>query len=66
MTKLTKLQAEIITGYTGILCMSWSEFHGAAEAKLGRPVFTHEFGAPDTWAELKKAYRAQFLELCPE
>lgn len=64
MTKLTKLQAEIITGYPGVLCMPWADFAMAAEAKLGKPIHTFEFGDKCVWAQLKDAYRAEFLELC--
>jgi hypothetical protein len=29
------------------LCMPFSDFHGAMEKLLGRPVWTHEFGGRD-------------------
>jgi len=29
------------------LCMPFSVFHGAVERALGRPVFKHEFAAPE-------------------
>lgn len=28
-----------------LLCMPFSELHGAVERTLGRPVYTHEFGS---------------------
>lgn len=31
--------------FTKRLCMPFSEFQGAVEQALGRPVWTHEFGA---------------------
>lgn len=34
------------------LCMPFSVFHGAMEATLGRPIFTHEFAYED----LKKEF----------
>ncbi len=41
--RLSKEQAIILTGYTGIMCLDdYAEFHKAVEAKAGRPVYTHE------------------------
>lgn len=63
MQKLTKEQAIVITGFTGIMCTpSFSIFHEDAEKRLGRPVFTHEFAALD----LKDYYREDFLALVPD
>lgn len=31
--------------YEDLLCMDFSDFHGAVEKVLGRPVWTHEFGS---------------------
>lgn len=66
MTRFTKYQAEVVTGFTGILCMPFSDWHEAVEAKLGRPVHTMEMASKSYVAEVKEAYRAEFLELCAE
>ena len=42
--KLTKEQAVIISGFTGILCGEFSDFHADVEKRLGRGVQTFEFG----------------------
>ena len=59
--KLTPEQGIIITGFTGIMCCPFSDFHKDVEARLGRPVFTHELGFPETWEEVKAAYREDFM-----
>jgi hypothetical protein len=52
----------VVTGFTGIMaCKSFGDFHADVEAKLNRPVFTHEF--PQIKDEIKEAYRTEFLEL---
>jgi hypothetical protein len=43
MTKLTKEQAIVITGYTGITACNFGDFHGDVERRLGHPIFTHQF-----------------------
>lgn len=44
MTKFTKDQATVITGFIGVLAVSWADFHEDVEKRLGHPVFTHQFG----------------------
>ena len=62
MQQLTKEQAIILTGFTGILMVqNTSDFHEDVERRLGRPVFTHEFA--DRHGEIKEAYRADFEKL---
>lgn len=62
MQQLTKEQAIILTGFTGILMVqNTSDFHEDVERRLGRPVFTHEFADPH--GEIKEAYRADFEKL---
>lgn len=63
MTKLTKEQATVIGAFTGVCCGPFSDVHGYAEKKLGRPIMTHEFAAKDLWAELKEACRDDFVAL---
>ena len=45
MNKLTKEQAVIISGYTGIACCNFGHIHEDVEKRLGRPVYTHEFAS---------------------
>lgn len=61
--KLTKEQAVIITGFTGILCGSFSDFHADVEKRLGRGVWTFEMGMKPFMAEIKKLYEADFIEI---
>ena len=64
MQKLTKEQAIVITGFTGIMaCKSFSDFHGDVEKRLGRPVFTHQFANEELTEEIKEAYRADFIDM---
>ena len=64
MTPLTKEQAVIIMAFTGIACCPFSEFHEYAEQKLGRPIFTHEFGRKEVMEQLKMVCRDDFLAIC--
>jgi hypothetical protein len=61
---LTKEQAIIITGYTGIGACDFSDFHEDVEKRMNRPVWTHEFGSSEMWEQLKILYREDFLKLC--
>jgi hypothetical protein len=63
MQKLTKEQAIVITGFTGFMACSFSNFHEDVEKRFGRPVFTHEFGDKDFAEKLKEKYRADFLSM---
>lgn len=65
MTKqLTKEQAIILTGYTGISCTKFSDFHEDVEKRLGYPVLTHQFGDEDFVEKIKGLYRDDFIALC--
>lgn len=59
--KLTKEQAVVISGFTGILCGEFSDFHTDVEKRLGRGVQTFEFGSKEFAAEVKKLYEADFI-----
>ena len=59
--KLTKDQAVVISGFTGILCGEFSDFHTDVEKRLGRGVQTFEFGSKEFAAEVKKLYEADFI-----
>lgn len=63
MTKLTEEQAIIIMGYTGVATCNFEDFHNDVEARLDRPVWTHQF--PELMDEIKKEYKEDFLALLP-
>ncbi len=63
--KLTLEQAIILTGYTRILCCPISKFHEDAEKRLGRPIWTHEFGQKELWDVLKGHYKDDFMFIIP-
>ena len=63
MTKLTKEQAIIITGYTGITACNFGDFHGDVEKRLGHPVWTHQFGDKEFMEKIQELYRADFMEM---
>lgn len=64
--KLTREQAAIISAYTGFLAGPFRDMHALAEAKLGRPVWTHEFATKTLNEELRAAVKADFLALAPD
>jgi hypothetical protein len=46
------------------LCMDFSAFHEGATALLGRPIYTHEFAAPDDlWAEYLSGEPISFADV---
>tara|TARA_Y100001973_G_scaffold8212_1_gene11286 strand:+ start:72 stop:284 length:213 start_codon:yes stop_codon:yes gene_type:complete len=63
MQKLTPEQAAVIGAFTGILAGPFSDLHAYAEKKLGRPIWTHEFGSEGVASELKEAAREDFLAM---
>ena len=62
--KLTKEQAIILTGFTGVMCCPFAYFQADVERRMGRPVFTHELADATTAAAIKELYREDFLALC--
>lgn len=62
---LTKDQAVIVSAYTGYLACEFSDLHAAIEAKLGRPVLTHEMADRSCREEIRAAFRSDFLALVP-
>jgi len=61
---LSKYQAIVITGYTGIVMCDFSVFHADVESRFGRSVWTHEFGNEDFTEEVKDMYKDEFMYLC--
>jgi len=65
MQRLTKEQAIVITGFTGIAACPFSDFHSEVEKRLGRPVFTHQFGDKEFFEnQIKPLFRDDFLNMC--
>lgn len=63
MQKLTKEQAIVITGYTGLLAGDvFGDFHADVEKRLGHPVWTHEM--PEFNERIKDLYEEDFLSMC--
>ena len=63
MTKLTLEQAIVVTGYTGKLACAFADFHRDVEIRLGRPVYTHEFGSREFADQLAELYKPDFLSM---
>lgn len=63
MNKLTKEQAIVITGYTGITACQFGDFHGDVERRLGHPVWTHQFGDKEFMKKIQELYREDFLSM---
>ena len=66
MQSITKEQGIILTGFTGILCGDFSDFHQDAERRVGRPIFSHEFADKELWDILKEYYYDDFLSIMPQ
>ena len=61
---LTVDQAVTVSAYTGFLACKFSDMQAAVEKKLGRPVWTHEFGSEDMQEKLREAFKDDFLKIC--
>lgn len=64
--KLTKEQAIIVSGYTGFLICQFSDLQNDVEKRMGRPVWTHEFGDESFTEQVEDLYREDFIALAPE
>lgn len=58
---MTKIEAAIVSAYTGILIGEFEDFHDYAEEIMRRSVFTHEF--PYIADELKKKSKKDFMNI---
>jgi hypothetical protein len=63
MKKLTKDQAIVITGFTGITACQFGDFHGDVEKRLGHYVFTHQFANKEFMEKVQELYREDFLSM---
>ncbi len=64
--RLSKEQAAIIGAYTGVISGPFADIQEYAEKKLGRPLWTHQFGNEETAKELEKASEEDFMSICYE
>lgn len=62
--QLTKEQAIILTGYTGVTCCNFGDLQLDVEKRLGHPVWTHQFAVPEFAEKVKDLYRDDFFALC--
>lgn len=63
MKKLTKEQALVLTGFTGVTCCNFGDFHGDVEKRMGQPVWTHQFGDKEFMEKVKDLYRDDFFSM---
>ena len=61
---MTSEERMIITCYTGVSMVPFSQFHERVELLMERPVFTHEMGEKGFWERLKELVKEDFLALC--
>jgi hypothetical protein len=65
MQKLTKEQAIVISGYTGIMACKFGDFQEDVQKRMGRPVWTHEFGSEAGMNEtIRGLYKVDFITMC--
>ena len=63
---MTNKEKLIVSAYTGILMVEWSEFHQFIEKLLGRPILTHEFDDETVIEEILGKVKDDFMKLCEE
>lgn len=61
---LTKEQAVIVSGFTGYAACAFGHVQQDVEKRLGRPVFTHEFGNSAFAEQIREVYRDDFIAIC--
>lgn len=66
MTPLTRAQAIVVSGYTGILACPFGWFHADIETRLGRSILSHQLADAVFARGIADLYRADFLALRPE
>lgn len=64
MKALTKEQAIVISGFTGITCCNFGLLHEDIEKRLGHPVWSHQFANEDFEKKVKELYTKDFIKLC--
>lgn len=60
MKKLTKEQAFVVTCWSTVLFIDYSEFWKMAEECLGEPIINIEFGNEEIWKKLREKTKKDF------
>ena len=63
---MTKDEKLIVTAYTGVLMVDFSDLHKFVEDRLGRSVLTHELADDAVVEEIRIAVKEDFLKLCED
>lgn len=63
---MTKQEKLIVSAYTGVLMVKYSDLHEFIEERLGRNVWTHELADKSIAEKLKDAVKEDFMKLCEE
>jgi hypothetical protein len=61
---MTKQEAIIVMGFTGVTTVSFGDFHEDVEKRMGQSVFTHQFGNDEFSEKVKDLYRDDFVSMC--
>ena len=61
---MTKQERIIISAYTGYLMCDFQDVHSYIEAKLGRPIWSHELGYETVQKAVRETCKDDFLALC--
>jgi len=57
---LTLEQAIVLTGFTGVVMCPFQDLQADVEKRMGRPVFTHQFGSQEIAEQIKQLYKPDF------
>jgi hypothetical protein len=60
---LTKEQGIIVSAYTGYLACSFAAMQEEVEKRMGRPVWTHEFGSAEFVKQVKALFKDDFVAI---
>jgi hypothetical protein len=61
---MTKQEAIIVAGFTGVSTVDFGDFHEDVERRFGHAVLTHQFGNEEFTEKVKELYRDDFISMC--
>ena len=61
---MTKREAIVISAYTGVLLVDFSDLHEYIEEIMERPVFTHELANPAVSDYITELAKPEFIQIC--
>ena len=61
---MTKREAVVISAYTGVMCVEFTELHKYIEEVMERPVFTHELADQEVVDQIIERSKPEFLQIC--